>query len=79
VEPNPVGSGNSVTIRSSSALSKAEVYDLIGKLVFKANGEIYQTAQNSIVWNTKDAPAGVYVVKAMVNNQTAVKRIVLAK
>jgi len=77
VDPNPVMTGGVVSIRASGALSKAEVYDLAGKLVFQSGSDA--KTQGGIGWSTKNAPAGVYLVKAMVSGQTAVKRIVLTK
>jgi hypothetical protein len=79
VAPNPFNSGTTISIGSKEAGSKEakiKIYDVTGHLCFFAS---LPPASSSIAWNTSTLPAGVYVVKASINNQILTKKLFLQK
>lgn len=69
IYPNPVK--DMLAIRSESTISKAELFDLNGKLI-----QSVKSSSNSLKLNTSHLSPGVYLLKTTINNKVFSQKII---
>ncbi|MFC2176247.1 T9SS type A sorting domain-containing protein [Bacteroidota bacterium] len=73
--PNPTDGIASLNVNSAkSGMVRIEVYAITGAMI-QSRSEVVKTGANRINLNLESAPAGIYLVKAIVNGKEALKRL----
>lgn len=73
--PNPVKSGEILTVSLYSKKAKVELFSLLGKLVYSV--ELNNLVKKEI--NTSNLSEGIYLLKVQTNSTTIARKIIITK
>ncbi len=78
--PNPFNPQTTIRYDLPQAGSvKLQVYDLLGKKVADLVGGLVPAGSHQVVWQTRDLPSGLYVLRMQAGEFQAVQKLVLMK
>jgi flagellar hook assembly protein FlgD len=84
VVPNPFNSSTIFKINSRFKIEdlRLKIYDINGKMVNDLTSKIknqQSSILNQITWNPTNLTAGIYLIKAVIGDQTVTKKLFLLK
>ena len=62
-----------------SAIAEIQVYDMIGKVVFDQESQLYPSGRNVVALDAADLNPGVYFIAVKLANETLTKKISICK
>jgi len=76
--PNPFRSHTTIVIQGST-FSQLKVFDLAGKMVTTLSNAAETKTNSRFAWNTKNHPAGIYLIQVRAGDAKITKRLFLMK
>jgi hypothetical protein len=64
--PNPFTSSTTFSFNTVTESGNIKIYNIYGVKVFSS---VITTGQNSVTWNAKKTPSGIYIAKLSVKNK----------
>ena len=78
--PNPFNPTTSMNLSVAEAGNvTVQVYNLVGQVVSTLADEHMGVGSHSITWNASDLASGVYLVKAVSQDNVSVQKVMLVK
>jgi hypothetical protein len=78
--PNPFNASTRIRFNlPQTTVVKLSVYDLLGRKIELLLSEKRQAGIHEVVWNAKDAPSGIYLIRLEAGEYTETKKLILQK